>query len=86
MLPSHAPHVLWMILDLVEAAIRTNRGAGAEAHVEVLNRARVAEISPRLVVLTQAAAAMTAPDEVKRTHFDRVLSLPEISRWPFEHA
>ncbi len=85
-LASHAPHALWLITDLVEAAIRANRGAEAEAHVEALNRARVAEISPRLAVATQAAAAMTAPDDLKRAHFERVLSNPEISRWPFEHA
>src|SRR4051794_31410791 len=43
-LASHAPHALWLILDLVEAAIRANRRAEAAAHVEALNRARVAEI------------------------------------------
>jgi hypothetical protein len=30
-LPSHMPHALWLILDLVEAAIRTNRGGAALA-------------------------------------------------------
>ena len=85
-LSSHAPHVLWVIMDLVEAAIRTNRRADAEGHVEALNRARVAEISPRLAVVTQAAAAMTAPAAEKRAHFERALSISDISRWPFEHA
>lgn len=85
-LASYAPHTLWVIMDLVEAAVRTNRRADAKAHVEALNRAGVAEISPRLAVVTQAAMAMTARDDAKRTHFDRVLSIPDIGRWPFEHA
>ena len=85
-LAGHAPHTLWVIMDLVEAAIRTNRRADAQRHVEALHQAHVAEISPRLALVTLAAVAMTAPDDLKRTHFDRVLSLPDIGRWPFEHA
>lgn len=85
-LASHMPHVLWVIMDLVEAAVHTNRRAEAEAHVEALGRARVAEISPRLAVVTQAAAAMTAPDDAKRAHFEHVLSTSDVGRWPFEHA
>jgi DNA-binding CsgD family transcriptional regulator len=85
-LAAHAPDVLWVILDLVEAAIRTGRATDAERHVEALNRAHVGEISPRLSIVSGAAAAMTAPDDEKRAHFERVLSLPDISRWPFEYA
>jgi DNA-binding CsgD family transcriptional regulator len=85
-LPSHAPHVLWVIGDLVEAAVRTNRRADAQAHVEALNRARVAEISPRLTLAVKAAAAMTASEDVRHPYFDRALSTPDIGRWPFEHA
>ena len=85
-LAPHTPHVLWVIIDLVEAAIRTNRVAEAEAHVEALKRARVTEISPRLGVITQAAAAMTAADDVKQAGFEAVLAIPDISRWPFEQA
>jgi hypothetical protein len=85
-LGAHEPHALWLILDLVEAAMRANRRSEATAHVEALQRARVAEISPRLAMVTNAATAMTAGDDLKRTHFDQVLGMPEISRWPFEHA
>jgi DNA-binding CsgD family transcriptional regulator len=85
-LASHSPHALWVIIDLVEAAVRASRSAEAEAHAEALRRAAVAEISPRLAVMTRAATAMTAPDDLKRTHFDEVLDLPGITRWPFAHA
>jgi DNA-binding CsgD family transcriptional regulator len=85
-LGAHEPHALWLILDLVEAAMRADRRPEATAHVEALQRTRVAEISPRLAVVTNAAAAMTAPEDRKRTLFDRVLGTQDISRWPFEHA
>jgi DNA-binding NarL/FixJ family response regulator len=76
-----------VIIDLVEAAMRTNRVAEAEAHVEALKRARVAEISPRLGIIMQAATAMTAAaDDVKQAGFEAVLAIPDISRWPFEQA
>ncbi len=82
----YEPHALWLVLDLVEAAVRANRRAEATAHVEALQRAAVAEISPRLATVTAAAAAMTAPDDLRRTRFAAVLGMPEIGRWPFEHA
>jgi DNA-binding CsgD family transcriptional regulator len=85
-LASHAPHALWLITDLVEAAVRSNRRADAEAHVEALDRAGVTEISPRLAAAAQAAAAMTASDDMKRAHFEQALATNDISRWPFEHA
>jgi DNA-binding CsgD family transcriptional regulator len=85
-LAAHAPHALWVIGDLIEAAVRANRRAEAAAHVEALNRARVGELSPRLAMVTQAAAAMVAPDEEQRADFERVLGIAGISRWPFEHA
>jgi hypothetical protein len=75
-----------VIGDLIEAAVRTNRRADAQAHVEALNRARVAEISPRLTLAMKAVAAMTASEDVRHPCFDRALSIPDIGRWPFEHA
>jgi DNA-binding CsgD family transcriptional regulator len=83
---AHAPHALWVIPDLVEAAVRTDRGADAAAHVAALHAAGVGALSPRLAMVMAAAAAMVAPDEGKRTRFDEVLEMPAISRWPFEHA
>lgn len=85
-LGSHVPHALWVILDLVEAATRANHTAEARAHVAALTNAHVVEISPRLAAVTQAVAAMTAPGGDKRTEFQRALSVPDIERWPFDHA
>lgn len=85
-LAPHSAHALWLIVDLVEAATRAHRPADAEAHVEALHRGGVADISPRLSMVTHAAMAMNAPDDLKRGHFDRVLALLGITRWPFAHA
>ena len=34
------PHALWVLMDLVEAAIRTGRGAEAASHVQAMRDAR----------------------------------------------
>ena len=39
-LASHVPHALWIAMDLVEAAVRTDRRAEAERHVRALQDAR----------------------------------------------
>ena len=85
-LTRHAPHALWTAMDLVEAAVRADRGAEAIAHVEALQREGLAQISPRLALVTRAGDAMTAPDELKRERFEQVLGVAGIDRWPFEHA
>jgi hypothetical protein len=59
----HEPHAPWVMLDLVEAALRTDRTTEAAAHVHALRSADVARISPRLALLSGAAAAMIAPDQ-----------------------
>jgi ATP/maltotriose-dependent transcriptional regulator MalT len=86
MLTAHAPRVLWVVNDVVESAIRSGHLADAERHVDALIRARAADISPRLALVTRAAAAMTGPDDMKRTLFTRVLHDPDVGRLPFEHA
>jgi DNA-binding CsgD family transcriptional regulator/tetratricopeptide (TPR) repeat protein len=85
-LPPHVPHALWLAMDLVEAAVRSDRGAEAAAHVEALRREGVAQLSPRRALATEAAEAMTAPDDVKRARFEQVLGGADVQRWPFEHA
>jgi DNA-binding CsgD family transcriptional regulator len=85
-LAPHAPHALWIALDLVEAAVRANRATEAAAHVAALRRAGVARISSRLELAVRAAAAMTAPHDEKRARYEHALESPDIDRRPFEHA
>jgi DNA-binding CsgD family transcriptional regulator len=85
-LPSLCPHALWVALDLVEAAVRADRGGEAAAHVDALRRAGVARISSRLGLVVRAVEAMTAPDELKRDRYEQALGAADARRWPFERA
>lgn len=86
-LGSHVPHALWVTMDLVEAAVRTNRPAEAAAHVRAMREACIAALSPRLALLAGGSAALcaTSDDEAVRL-FDKTLSLPGVGHWPFDLA
>ena len=51
-LASHVPHCLWVAMDLVEAAVRTGREAEAQRHVQAMEGAGTASLSPRLGILS----------------------------------
>jgi DNA-binding CsgD family transcriptional regulator len=80
------PHALWVAMDLVEAAVRTGRRDEAAAHVAAMREAGLAEISPRLAMLTAACAAIAAPACEASQLFERALAVPGAGRWPFELA
>lgn len=84
--PPHAPHALWMILDLVEAAVRAGRTAEATQHVTDLRAADIASISPRLQLVVAGADALIAPSLTYRDRFERALATPGAERWPFHLA
>jgi DNA-binding CsgD family transcriptional regulator len=73
-------------MDLVEAAVRTGRRDEAAAHVAAMREAGLAEISPRLAMLTAACAAIAAPACEASQLFERALAVPGAGRWPFELA
>jgi DNA-binding CsgD family transcriptional regulator len=86
-LVSHVPHALWVTLDMVEAAMRTDRRHEASAHVDAMTDAGIASISPRMALLTAGCAGIAAADGSGATeHFERALSTPGADRWPFELA
>ncbi|MEV5385286.1 LuxR C-terminal-related transcriptional regulator [Streptomyces sp. NPDC052721] len=84
-LASHVPHSLWVAMDLVEAAVRTDRRAEAERHVQALREAGVAALSPRLAMLEAACAAVVADDDA-RERFAYALGLSRGGDWPFDTA
>jgi DNA-binding CsgD family transcriptional regulator len=86
LLPSHVPYALRVLLELVEAAIRTGRYAEAVAHVTAMQNADVALLSARLGLVVGGCAAMTAPDDQAREIFEVTLALPGIERWQFDLA
>ena len=84
---SHVPHALWVAMDLVEAAVRTNRHTQAAAHVHAMQEAGIANLSPRLALLTRGSEALCAAnDEDAVRLFDTALAVPGIERWPFDLA
>lgn len=85
-LPFGVPTALWVGMDLVEAAVRTGRHAAAAAHVAALRQAGVAQLSPRLAMLTNASAALVAADGDAAELFDRALTVADAQRWPFDFA
>jgi DNA-binding CsgD family transcriptional regulator len=84
--PPHNPHALRVLLDLVEAALRTGRDAEAAAHVAAMQEANLAGLSSRLALVVGGSAAMAAPDDAALELFDAALALPGIERWQFDLA
>jgi DNA-binding CsgD family transcriptional regulator len=76
----------WVVLDLVEAAVRTGRIEEARAHVAAARRTGIDQIGPRTALITAGAAALAADDADAGPLFEAALSLPEAARWPWEHA
>ncbi|GGK67945.1 LuxR family transcriptional regulator [Sphaerisporangium melleum] len=85
-LAPYRPTAMWAGLDLVEAALHTGRRSEAVAHAAAMREARLDELSPRLRLLTAAAAALTADDECARDRFEAALATPDAELWPFELA
>ncbi|SDN97814.1 ATP-binding protein [Actinacidiphila guanduensis] len=84
---SHVPHALWVAMDLVEAAVRTDRRAEAAAHVRAMADIGMAELSPRLALLAGGSAALCAEsDEEAVRLFAEALAVPGVERWPFDLA
>ena len=80
------PHALWVLIDLVEAAIRTGRHTEAVAHVAAMREAGIGAISSRLALNAAGAAAMVAPYERAAASFDAALAIPGAEQWPFDLA
>ncbi|MFF7468878.1 AAA family ATPase [Streptomyces sp. NPDC008092] len=85
-LASHVPAALQVLMDLVEAAVRTGRLTEAAAHVAAVRDAGVAAISPRLAMIVHASEALVAADDAAIGLFEEALAVPGTERWPFELA
>jgi DNA-binding CsgD family transcriptional regulator len=85
-IPSHARNAPWVVMDLIEAAIRTGRHDEAAAHAAAIRQARVAAVSPRAELLATAGAALAASDDRAGELFERALAVAGAERWPFELA
>ena len=85
-LEPHNPHAVRVLLDLVEAAVRSGRDAEAAAHVAAMRETNVASLSSHLALVVGGSAAMAAPDDTTLELFHLALALPGIGRWQFDLA
>jgi DNA-binding CsgD family transcriptional regulator len=76
----------WVVLDLVEAAVRSGHIDEARAHVAAAQQAGLDRIGPRIALMITGAAALTADDHEAGALFEAALSIPDAARWPWEHA
>ena len=85
--PRHSLHeVAEYMLDLVEAALRSERIEEARALAEEAARLNLAGVSERAAALTLAIAAMTSPDTDADELYRAALTHAGIADYPFDHA
>jgi len=83
---SHVGEALFVCMDLVEAAVRTNRLDDAKAHVAAMDEEGIAAISPRLALVAAGSAALACPGDAATELFEQALAVPGAERWPFDLA
>jgi DNA-binding CsgD family transcriptional regulator len=79
----HTPQALWVVLELVEGATRSGRRASARAHVEAMEAAGIANLSPRLALCVAGCAAMVADTS---DSYEKALAVRDADRWPFDQG
>ncbi len=85
--PRHSLHeVAEYMLDVVEAALRSERIEEARALADEAARLNLAGVSKRAAALTLAIAAMTSPDTDADELYRAALTHPGIAEYPFDHA
>lgn len=86
-LASHVPHAMWAAMDLVEAAVRTQRHAEAAAHVRVLRESGIERMSSRLALIVAGATALASRDDsTAYEEYARALAVAGADRWTFDLA
>ena len=75
-----------LVLDLVEAAVRSRRPDEAAAHVRAVREAGADRVSPRSALLVAGATALTEDGDRARRRYEEALALPGIEAFPFELA
>ncbi|WP_196054767.1 helix-turn-helix transcriptional regulator [Nocardia aurantiaca] len=84
--PPHEQVTPWMVMDLVEAAVRSGASESARAHVRAAADAGIPELSPHARFLHQAATALACDDNVFPDPYEALLADPSSARWPFAVA
>ncbi|OLE29205.1 MAG: hypothetical protein AUG49_00265, partial [Catenulispora sp. 13_1_20CM_3_70_7] len=90
--PDHRVHdAAGMVMDLVEAAVRTGRTRQARAHAEAARRIGSPAISSRLSLLFHACEALVAvaedrPADDVEASFSAAATVADAHRWPLDLA
>lgn len=79
-------HSRLLVLDLVEAAVRSRRPDDAAAHVRAAEEAGMARVSTRSALLVAGAAALAEQGDRARSRYEEALAPPEAEAFPFEIA
>jgi DNA-binding CsgD family transcriptional regulator len=83
---SHVGEALFVCMDLVEAAVRTDRAEQANAHVAAMRTEGIATLSPRLALVVAGSTAIAARGDVATELYKKALNIPGTDRWPFDLA
>ncbi|WP_054816163.1 helix-turn-helix transcriptional regulator [Nocardia arizonensis] len=84
--PPHEQVTPWMVMDLVEAAVRSGASDSARAHVRAAADAGIPELSPHSRFLYRAATALACDDNAFPDPYEALLTDPSSARWPFALA
>ena len=76
----------WLVLNLVEAAVRTGRTDEAREELAAARTAGIHRISSRTALICAGAEAVAADEDDAEPLFEAALALPHAARWPWEHA
>jgi DNA-binding CsgD family transcriptional regulator len=74
------------VMDLVEAAVRTQRRDEAAVHVRGAMSAGISDVSARSALLVAGAAALAEDGDRARSRYEQALALPGVEAWPFDVA
>ena len=86
LLASHVPMAPWVMMDVVESAMRTGRTADARTHLAAMRQTGVARLSSHYALLVAGSAALTAPSDRASVMFEEALAIPQADRWPLSFA
>lgn len=75
------------LMDLVQAAMRTDRQHLAQQHLRAAQEAQIPSLSPYFAMLADAASALAAGSVPEADElFERALGGAEVGGWPFDGA
>lgn len=84
--PPHEHVTTWMVMDLVEAAVRCGDVESARVHLRAAADAGTPHLSARSGFLWRGAQALSADDADYPDRFDALLEDSSSTRWPFDLA